>query len=182
MKRRSLYFAVLLFFVSASALTGQDNAVVPEVPSDEFDRIAREYDVVDTPAVEEEKKSAENKTAKETNAARNVPQNDSVSSGLLSITEGNFKYSRIPDIVLAQPKPLTDDGIVQVSSKPLTVDSNTKEKEEGESSAGLLGMSKKTADTAIIIFTVLLIIGIVILYKSRSGRSRQKVFSAHPRK
>jgi len=81
-----------------------------------------------------------------------------IESDLLLISEGNFKYKRIPDIKLAD-------------IKPEAVDSNTKVAEAVKpvknTSTGFFGLSKTASDIIVKGGILLLILLIFILYKSR---------------
>ena len=184
MKRKSLFFTItfMLMFVTAAVLVGQDNASSPDLPTTATEDVSvKEPPAV--PAAEKKQTNTNTKKNNERNKATNEPvveRDSSVSTGLLPITEGNFKYSRIPGIVLSQPKALTTDDIVRVPST--TSPSTNLTGENGSDSAGLFGMSKETADTTIKIFIGLLLVAIVILYRNRSRRSHHKVFTVHSRK
>ena len=84
---------------------------------------------------------------------------------LLLITEGNFKYKRIPDIKLTDIKPETVDINTQVAAIPVSGQN---------SSSGLQGLSKTTTDVIVKGGVLLLILLIFILYKSRMSGPGKK--------
>ena len=92
---------------------------------------------------------------------------------LLSIEDGNFRYSRIPGIKLKQPSSETGGEIVHVPSETENISSDqNSSKEKGN---GLLGMSKSTTDIVVKVALLLLIFLVFILYRIRSGRSNRRV-------
>lgn len=80
-------------------------------------------------------------------------------SALLRVDEGAFKYSRIPEIVINEPKP--SDTAAETRNEEVVPD------DEKAAEGGFLGMRKETADVVAKGGILLLILVIFILYKSR---------------
>jgi hypothetical protein len=135
--------------------TGADT--VPDKPAEKAPEQKKKDEVKESPRPRPVKKTAEEPEKK----------SDKVPAGegqLLGIDEGNFKYSRIPEISLNEVKaPLAE-----------VRDRNEDEAEgdgfpgdQGTDEGGFLGMKKGTADIVAKGGIVLLILVIFVLYKSR---------------
>lgn len=92
--------------------------------------------------------------------------------GLLEITEGNFKYKRIPDIELPEieKEELEEEVVIttdeEIINSDLETTINTSQNEEDKK--GIFGISKKVIDTIIILILIIVIVGIIILLKIKS--------------
>ncbi len=98
----------------------------------------------------------------------------------LEIRDGDFKYSRIPGITIKKVKP----------AEKYTEDIQLPGDKAGGENAGIsgpgakdktvLGMSKDTADIVIKIFLILLIVGLIILFRFRSKSRNNRVLRRFP--
>lgn len=91
-----------------------------------------------------------------------LPDDD---SALLRVDEGNFKYTRIPEIAINDTKP----SYAAVETRSEEISPDDKKPDEG----GFLGMKKETADVVAKGGILLLILVIFILYKSRTKGTRK---------
>ncbi|HOP29272.1 MAG TPA: hypothetical protein P5120_12675 [Spirochaetota bacterium] len=111
--------------------------------------------------------TAKKKEAASQNKKDDAPPADEGTPGedyLLSISEGNFKYKRIPDIKLADRTPsMAEQNAQNVNNE--SDDQNNPDSLPGE---GFFGLSKKTADIVAKGGILLLLLGIFILYRLRS--------------
>ncbi|MFH0974928.1 MAG: hypothetical protein V1874_04000 [Spirochaetota bacterium] len=109
-------------------------------------------------------KTAEQKQLTNIKIVADKPVN---SNNLLEISEGDFKYRRIPGITLVNEKrvdeKITDSGNVKAEN-PVAE----------ENAKGLFGLKKSTSDLLVKIFLVCLILGIIILFKIRSKTQGDK--------
>ncbi len=101
--------------------------------------------------------------------------------GLLSVTEGSYKYKRIPDIKL--PEETADANQEANNSGSREVISSGDFSGDGngdDDTKGILGVSKKTGDTIIIVTLLVVIIGVIILLKFRSRGRNDSVLRRFP--
>ena len=77
---------------------------------------------------------------------------------LLLISEGNFKYQRIPDIKLPDIKPEAADNTPKVTEEMKSV---------SDTPRGFLGLSKTASDNIVKGGVLLLVLFIFVIYKSR---------------
>lgn len=87
--------------------------------------------------------------------------------GLLPITDGNYKYKRIPEIILQNIK-------YETVSDSSAGDTSIGETEKDSSEEGSM------VDTIVLIVLAVLIVGVVVLYKLRSRKSDGKVLRRLP--
>ena len=110
---------------------------------------------------------------KETDGKTQVEDNktevlaESFSGDLMQISEGNFKYRRIPDIKLV------DIQVTMATEQVAEVSLDADEEQAG--SGGIFGMSKTASDVVVKGGIILFIFAVFILYKSRArtGGGRQ---------
>ncbi len=106
-------------------------------------------------------------------------------NGLLNITEGDFKYSRIPGIEISSDKDDDDNDNIKeeivITSEEISIDSVPEEippeENEGE---GIFGLDKETGDTVLILIFLLIIIGVIILLKIKSKYRGDSVLRRFP--
>jgi hypothetical protein len=109
-----------------------------------------------------------NKSASEDVKTENINQEKN-QGDLLLINEGNFKYKRIPDIKLIDKKPAADTAAVNNATT-----GNTQNLSDTAKTGGLFGLGKTASDIIVKGGTLLLILLIFILYKSRMSVPRGK--------
>lgn len=120
-------------------------------------------------AVKNEEKrqvTASDATTQKADAAK-VSKVDSKS--LLSITEGAFRYSRIPGITI---KENNEQIIAKIVEEKTSVDTEEK---------GLFGLSKKASDRMAKIILVVIIIFVFILYRMRTRSTSGSVLRRFPK-
>lgn len=125
--------------------------------------------------VEEKKESAKPRTLKKSpvESEKNIQKKMDGEPVLLRIDEGNFKYSRIPELALTEVKaPVIANSDIEDpdTSGGKTLPGN------GSDESGFLGMKKGTADVVAKGGILLLILVVFILYKSRmkgAGKSKR---------
>lgn len=106
------------------------------------------------------------------------------SEGLLSITEGSYKYKRIPGIKIQDD---TDDsGIEKKYSNSQVVVISSGEDIPGDGTGednkkGIFGVSKKTGDTVILVTLLIIIVGVIIILKFKSKGKDDHVLRRFPR-
>lgn len=103
----------------------------------------------------------------------------------LEISEGDFKYSRIPGISLKKDKAEqkyeeknTED--IQDTEEADALKSLQGETDKTAQEKTVLGMKKGTADILIKVLLILLIVGLIILFKFRSKSRNHKVLRRFP--
>lgn len=116
-------------------------------------------------AVREKSVNEKSENKEQVTEGKKVPPD----GALLQIKEGNFKYSRIPGIVLKESEKSQENDFVHISAEnlddPEKQSTNIEEK-------GFLGLEKKTADWVAKIGLALLLLIIFLLYRVRSRSSR----------
>jgi hypothetical protein len=127
----------------------------------------------------EKEKSVPDKEAarKETKEEEKIKRDDAIDSGLLEIVEGDFKYSRIPEIKIPERilvnEERTETKRVEGKESKDTLDEKGKK--------GLFGLSRKTTDLVAKGILILIIVVIFILYRARSKDKRSKVLRRFPK-
>jgi hypothetical protein len=95
--------------------------------------------------------------------------------GLLDITEGSFKYKRIPGIRISE---VAQDSNVEISK----TGEQEKDKEQAkDGSAGLFGLSQKATDrlAKLVLFGVIILV--FVLYRFRTRGRRSSVLKRFPK-
>ncbi len=103
---------------------------------------------------------------------------------LLNITEGNFKYKRIPEIELPEKEIeeldeeeiITSDEVIINSDLDTTINTSL----NGQEDEGFLGLSKKTIDTIVILIILFAIVGIIIILRIKSKGRGDSVLRRFP--
>lgn len=143
-----------------AASDGKEITVSPE-STDKSIKKATEETVKSGSSVKAEKKKTVNPVIQEEQPPA-IEDNTSGENHLLSINEGNFKYKRIPDIKLIDKKAEQTDAVA-VSDNPADKGgvSNTSK------TTGFFGLGKTASDIIVKGGVLLIILLILILYKSR---------------
>ncbi len=135
--------------------TGAD--IVPVKPAEKIPEQKKREKINESPKSGSVKKTVEEPDQKSEKTSVGEPL-------LLGIDEGNFKYSRIPEIGLDEVKaPIA----ARVSNSEETESEEGAGSEQGADEGGFLGMEKGTADVVAKGGILLLILVIFVLYKSK---------------
>ena len=105
----------------------------------------------------------------------------SIKNGLLTMTDEQYKFSRIPGLV-REKRPGTDSDDTVVELKDQEVSEKGLSKEDAGTSGGLWGMSRETTDFLIKGSLVLLIVVLFILYRMRSRGQNRTVLGSFPKR
>ncbi len=95
--------------------------------------------------------------------------------GLLDITEGAFKYRRIPRIKI------TEAVVQQPGEQPKAAEAKKEAEKETTGTKGLFGLSQGATDVLAKVFLFGIIIVVFILYKYRSRGRRSSVLKRFPK-
>ncbi len=147
------------------AVTAKDSKTAPKPVSEKVPAAAKKKPVE---KAAKKKPPAARRAEKKDEAKPMAPAGSSADGTLLPIKEGNFKYSRIPEIVLKEKDAEKPDDFVTISAEKFEETGKPVEKAE----KGFLGLDKKTADWVARIGLALLIVIIFLLYRFRSRGSR----------
>lgn len=103
-------------------------------------------------------------------------------SGLLQITEGNFKYKRIPEIKLksAQSGDYSDESLAMPEEVIISTEIEVPENGNEGKADGFWGIDKKTWDTIVIVILLLIIVGVIIVLKAKSKDRGDNVLRRFP--
>ena len=151
-----------------AASDGKEKTVSPE-STDKSIKKATEETAKSGSSVKPEKKKTANPVIQEEQAPA-IEDNTSGENHLLSISEGNFKYKRIPDIKLPEKTPSMTEQNTQNIDNASAAENNT----DASSDGGFFGFSKDTADIVAKGGILLLLLGIFILYRFRSKGSGRR--------
>ena len=155
-KKKYLHCVALFFFIGAYAAAqetnSQDTAGSPQNASVEN-------------AQTQQKQDAKKKTQPKAEAPKQKTENRLQS--LLPVTEGNFKYSRIPEITLPQPAQMGD--ISNASEEP---QKESVRIAEDEKKPFLFGIGSDLTKVLILLF----ILAIFVFYRVNSKKSRRRKY------
>lgn len=98
-----------------------------------------------------------------------------VDEGLLDITEGAFKYRRIPRIKIAEAV------VQQPGDQPKAAEARKEAEKETTGTKGLFGLSQGATDVLAKVFLFGIIIVVFILYKYRTRGRRSSVLKRFPK-
>lgn len=138
-----------------------------ETATKETQTVKKSEPVVETN--KEEKKPAATATGEITQKADTAKGVKADSKSLLSITDGAFRYSRIPGITI---KENNEQIIAQIEEQKQSIDTEEK---------GLFGLSKKASDRMAKIILVVIIIFVFILYRMRTRSTTGSVLRRFPK-
>ncbi len=129
-----------------------------------------ETTIKDTQAIKkEEKKQTAQVTDEALQKADSAKGLKTDSKSLLSITDGAFRYSRIPGITI---KENNEQIIAQIEEQKQSIDTEEK---------GLFGLSKQATDRMAKIILVVIIIFVFILYRMRTRSTSGSVLRRFPK-
>lgn len=138
-----------------------------ETAAKETQTVKKSEPVVETK--KEEKNLAATTTGEITQKADIAKGFKADSKSLLSITDGAFRYSRIPGITI---KENNEQIIAQIEEQKQSIDTEEK---------GLFGLSKKASDRMAKIILVVIIIFVFILYRMRTRSTTGSVLRRFPK-
>ena len=145
----------------------EDTTTAEQAPAHEVDTTEKKVVIKEEP----KKEAAKPQTKAREVIDQKIQGNDTVTVGtnsLLSITDGTFRYSRIPGITIKE------------NNEPIT----TVVKEEVPETAeekGIFGLSKKASDRIAKIILVVIVIFVFILYRMRTKNTRGSVLRRFPK-
>ncbi|MCX8124282.1 MAG: hypothetical protein N3F66_08975 [Spirochaetes bacterium] len=125
-------------------------------------QVAKKAEGVD---IKKEEKKPVEEAAQKHDAVKGVKVD---SKSLLSITEGPFRYSRIPGITIKE----NSEQIIAHIEEKQNIDTEEK---------GLFGLSKKASDRMAKIILVVIIVFVFILYRMRTRSSAGSVLRRFPK-
>jgi hypothetical protein len=167
-KRIRFFSGALFLFTVVSYLGAQD---VPQGDEPVQKEPVQREEAPVKPA--QQKKPAQ----KQVQSDKKQEQGGAPADTLLSITDGNFKYSRIPGITLPKQPVAAADDIVRIPDESVNEQRTAPaEPRDGEPKSGFAGMSRETVNNIVKVLILLLIAAIFILYRVNSGRRNRRRF------
>ncbi|MFC1670783.1 hypothetical protein ACFL20_10365 [Spirochaetota bacterium] len=127
----------------------------------------------------EKKEPVKNAKTVKTENSRKRESGVNVDGSLLKISEGYFKYERIPEIKIKKRRVEIDNTVNDAVKIPENIDLKDKKKEEKK---GLFGISKGKTDVIAKVALVLFIFLIFILYRIRAKSSSRNVLRSFQKK
>ncbi|HQQ50464.1 MAG TPA: hypothetical protein PLZ29_04645 [Spirochaetota bacterium] len=145
----------------------EDTTTAEQAPAHEVDTTEKKVVIKEEP----KKEAAKPQTKAREVIDQKIQGNDTVTVGtnsLLSITDGTFRYSRIPGITIKE----NNEPILTVVKEevPETVEEK-----------GIFGLSKKASDRIAKIILVVIVIFVFILYRMRTKNTRGSVLRRFPK-
>jgi len=145
----------------------EDTTTAEQAPAHEVDTTEKKVVIKEEP----KKEAAKPQTKAREVIDQKMQGNDTVTidtNSLLSITDGTFRYSRIPGITIKE----NNEPILTVVKEevPETVEEK-----------GIFGLSKKASDRIAKIILVVIVIFVFILYRMRTKNTRGSVLRRFPK-
>lgn len=151
-----------------------DISIIEEKKEPDFLPETENVKIIEPKKVEEKKEPVKLPVVKKSVVKSNQTAQKEVTGEpeFLRIDEGDFKYSRIPELIVAEAKTQAAVNFeIENPDNARAVDLSDGDSDE----AGILGMKKGTADVVAKVGILLLILIVFILYKSRmKGTSKSK--------
>lgn len=145
----------------------EDTTTAEQAPAHEVDTTEKKVVIKEEP----KKEAAKPQTKAREVIDQKIQGNDTVTVGtnsLLSITDGTFRYSRIPGITIKE------------NNEPITTIVKEEVPETAEEK-GIFGLSKKASDRIAKIILVVIVIFVFILYRMRTKNTRGSVLRRFPK-
>ena len=145
----------------------EDTTTAEQAPAHEVDTTEKKVVIKEEP----KKEAAKPQTKAREVIDQKIQGNDTVTVGtnsLLSITDGTFRYSRIPGITIKE----NNEPIITVVQEDVPETSEDK---------GIFGLSKKASDRIAKIILVVIVIFVFILYRMRTKNTRGSVLRRFPK-
>ncbi|HOR94243.1 MAG TPA: hypothetical protein PLZ38_09750 [Spirochaetota bacterium] len=145
----------------------EDTTTAEQAPAHEVDTTEKKVVIKEEP----KKETVKSQTKVREVIDQKMQGNDTVTidtNSLLSITDGTFRYSRIPGITIKE----NNEPILTVVKEevPETVEEK-----------GIFGLSKKASDRIAKIILVVIVIFVFILYRMRTKNTRGSVLRRFPK-
>ncbi|MEJ5361711.1 MAG: hypothetical protein WHV26_06570 [Spirochaetota bacterium] len=151
----------------AQELSPQIQNEIPQTEAVNEPQVVKKAESADAVKKEEKKPAVIATEATQKNDSQKGFKVDNKS--LLSITDGVFRYSRIPNITI---KENNEQIIAQIEEEKQNIDANEK---------GLFGLSKQASDRMAKIILVVIIVFVFILYRMRTRSTSGSVLRRFPK-
>ncbi|HSV95415.1 MAG TPA: hypothetical protein VLM75_00625 [Spirochaetota bacterium] len=131
---------------------------------------------VQRPHEADDETAARKKQAERGTPSQEEPKEAYAGDGLLDVTDGAFKYRRIPGIRITETVAETATPVIATEKSKVSGD-------EGEEAAGkgLFGMGRSATDTMARVALVGIVILIFVLYRFRARNRRSSVLKRFPK-